>query len=315
MFSQIAIFTISCLAIIIASKWVIGSLGKVTKSLQWKEFVVAFFAASVGAVIPELFIGLKSAVNGVSELAFGNIIGQNLILFTFSAGVCAFVLKEIPVYSRTVRSGAVFALVAVTLPFLLIYDGQISRVDGLVLISAFILYIRWLFKDEDRFIKDFQEKEVLKKDRFYFLRNSLIIFAGFVVVLFAAEGIISSAGELARLMGVPIGIVGIFFIGAGVALPETFFAVRLALKGHSWMILGGIMGAISISSTLVMGLVAIVDPIVISNFEPYKTARFFILISAFLFWFFIRTNNVFTRKEAVFLFAVYLFFIIFEFLL
>lgn len=122
-----------------------------------------FFAASVGAVLPELFIGVKSALSGVPELAFGNVIGQNLILFTFSAGVCALVLKEIPVYSRTVRSGAVFALISVSLPFLLLYDGEISRIDGLILVSAFILYTRWLFKDEDRFIKSPEEGDLLKK--------------------------------------------------------------------------------------------------------------------------------------------------------
>ncbi|MEA2092423.1 MAG: sodium:calcium antiporter [Patescibacteria group bacterium] len=313
LFSQIAIFTISCLVIIIASKWVISSLGSITRSLRWKEFVIAFFAASVGAVLPELFIGAKSAFSGVPELAFGNVIGQNLILFTFSAGICAFVLKEIPVYSRTVRSGAVFALISVSLPFLLLYDGEISRVDGLVLVSAFILYTRWLFKDEDRFIKNSGEGDLSKKENPCFLKNMLIITAGFAVVLFAAEGIISSAGEFARLIGVPIGVVGIFFIGAGVALPETFFAIRLALKGHSWMILGGIMGAVSISSTLVLGIVALIEPIVITDFDPYRTARFFLLISAVLFWFFIKTKNVFTRKEAVFLFTVYLSFIIFEF--
>jgi cation:H+ antiporter len=314
LFTQISVFLLSCLAIIVSSKWVIGALGRITKLLRWKEFVVAFFAASVGAVLPELFIGVKSAIDGVPELAFGNVVGQNIILFTISAGLCAFALKEIPVYSRTVRSGAVFALISVILPFVLVFDGEISRVDGLILVSAFILYIRWLFKDEDRFIKNFNEEEV-SSEKVNLLRDILIILSGFGVILFAAEGIVSSASNFSIIIGLPIGIVGVFIIGAGVALPETFFAVRLALKGHSWMILGGIMGAVAISSTLVLGVVALIEPVVITNFDPYKTVRFFLILSAFLFWFFIRTNNVFTRKEAVFLFGSYLLFLFFEFLL
>ncbi len=318
MFLQVAVFFLSCLAIIIASKWIIGALGRTTRSLRWKEFVVAFFAASVGAVLPELFIGVRAALDGVSELAFGNVVGQNLILFTFSIGICAFVLKEIPVYSKTVRSGAIFALISVTLPFILLYDGEISRVDGLVLIATFVLYIRWLFKDEDRFIKNFDEEKtdnIPKKKSLPFFKDVLIVLAGFAVVLFASEGVISSAGEIAGSVGLPLGVVGLFFVGAGVALPETFFAVRLAMKGHSWMILGGVMGAISISSTLVLGTVALIQPIVISDFAPYSNVRFFIIASAAIFWFFIRTNNVFTRREAVFLFGLYLLVIIFVFLL
>ncbi len=319
MFLHIAIFVLSCLGIIFASRWVISALSRTTRALGWKEFVVAFFAASVGAVLPELFIGIKSAIKGVPELAFGNIIGQNLILFTFSAGICAIILKEIPVQSKTVRSGAMFSLLAVTLPFILIYNGELSRIDGLILIAAFVLYVRWLFKDEDRFIKNYEDEKPKEKENlksvYAILRDAAIVIGSFLLLIFAAEGIISSAGNFASYMGVSLGVVGIFIVGAGVALPETFFAVRLALKGHSWMILGGLTGAISISSTLVLGLVALINPIVIDNFDPYSVARFFLILSALVFWFFITTHNVLTKREAVFLFLIYLLFLFFEFVL
>ncbi len=318
MFLHIAVFILSCLAIIIASRWVIGAMGRATRALGWKEFVVAFFAASVGAVLPELFIGVRSAIEGVPELAFGNIIGQNLILFTFSAGICAIVLKEIPVYSKTVRAGAGFALLAVILPFVLVYNGELSRIDGLILISVFILYVRWLFKDEDRFIKHYKEDDQgdkTPKTLWGISKDVAIVITSFLLIIFAAEGIISSAGEFSVAIGIPIGMVGIFFVGAGVALPETFFAVRLAMQGHSWMILGGLTGAIAISSTFVLGVVALINPIIINDFEPYTIARFFLILSGISFWFFVTTHNVLTRREAIFLFIIYILFILFEFVI
>ncbi len=314
MLPYIAIFVLSCLGIIFSSRWVIDSLRRMAHHLGWKEFVVAFFTASIGAVLPELFIGVRAALEGVSELALGNVMGQNIILFTFSVALCAVVLGEITVQSRTVRAGTGFAVISVILPFILLHNGMISRLDGVVLILAFLLYVRWLFKDEDRFMKNHegQGHERIKKKP-HALRDAGIALGGLLLVVFAAEGIIFSAGHFAEYMGVPIGVIGLVFVGAGVALPETFLSLKLALKGQCWMILGGLMGAIAMSSTLVLGVVAIIDPIVIDNFAPYSVGRFFLILSGVALWFFVRTSNKITRREAWVLFAIYALFLIFEF--
>ncbi len=315
MLLYIAIFVLSCLGIIVSSRWVIDSLGRVTRSLGWKEFVVAFFTASIGAVLPEFFIGIRSAIAGVPELAFGNIVGQNLILFTFSVAICTFVLGGIVVESRTVRAGAGFALISVILPFILIHDGVISRIDGLILIAAFVLYVRWLFKDSDRFVKNYDDSKEISRSTLSFIKDILVIIGGFAIVVFAAEGIINSAQVFAESIGVSIGVIGLFFVGAGVALPETFLSIRLAMKGHSWMILGGLMGAIAMSSTLVLGVVALIEPIVIYDFEPYTTGRLFLILSGAVLFLFIRTSNKITKREAVILFLIYLSFLISQFIL
>ncbi len=315
MLLNVAIFVLSCLGIIVSSRWIIDSLARVTRSLGWKEFVVAFFTASIGAVLPEFFIGIRAAIGGVPELAFGNIVGQNLILFTFSVAICTLVLGGIVVESRTVRSGTGFALISVILPFILIYDGVISRIDGLILIIAFLLYVRWLFKDDDRFAKEYDDKKEISGDLFSIIRDISIVIGGFLIVVFAAEGITGSAQAFAEAIDIPIGLVGLFFVGAGVALPETFLSVRLAMKGHSWMILGGLMGAIAMSSTLVLGVVALIEPIEIYNFDPYHIGRLFLILSGAVLWFFVRTSNRITTREAIILLLVYGSFLVCQFIL
>ncbi len=312
MLQYIAIFVLSCLGIIFSSRWVVNALKRIAHSLGWKEFVVAFFTASVGAVLPELFIGIRSAIEGVPELALGNIVGQNIILFTFSVALCTLVLGEITVQSRTVRAGTGFAVLSVILPFLLLHDGVISRIDGVILILAFLIYVRWLFRDRDRFMKDYGEYATIKKNP-HVLRDAGIAIGSLLIVVFAAEGILFSAEEFKVWMGVPIGVVGLVFVGAGVALPETFLSVKMALKGQSWMILGGLMGAIAISSTLVLGVVSLIEPIVIENFEPYSVGRIFLILGGVVLWFFVRTSNKITRAEATILLAIYVLFLLSEF--
>ncbi len=316
-FFEIAIFVLSCLAIIVSSRWVIDSLSKLARSLGWKEYVVAFFTVSLGAVLPEFTIGMRSAIGGVPELSLGNVIGQNIILLTFAVATCALVVKGIVVQSRTVRAGATFAAFSVVLPFILLSNGTLSRVDGLILIASFFFYVYWLFGKEDRFVKDYQAKGKDVKEKKGYFKNFLIFLGSFLLVILSAEGIVYSAKEFALILDVPEGLIGILLVGAGVALPEIYFSLKLAVKGRSWMILGGLTGAVAMSSTLVLGAVALVHPIKVSHppfmmESPYSISMFFLIFSGIVLWFFVRTNNRLTRKEAIYLFIIYFTFLISE---
>ncbi len=309
MLLTVSIFLGSCLLIILSSKWVIDALHRISQRLGWKEFVVAFFTASVGAVIPEFIIGTRAALKGIPELALGNIVGQNVILFTLSVAICVFLLKEITVESRTVRAGTTFALLSVILPFALLWNGVLSRFDGFLLILAFFFYIYWLFSEKDRFLKNYE----LDNKPVRLARDLAIILLGFALVVLSAEGIIFSAERLGEILNVPLVIIGMFAVGFGVALPETFFSIVLARKGQSWMILGGLMGAVAISSTLVLGTVAMISPIVIDDFSPFYAARIFLILGGALLLFFVRTSNKITRKEAIVLLLVYILFLLVHF--
>ncbi len=312
MFLNAAIFLFSCFLIIFASRIIIDAMYRLACRLCWREFVVAFFTASVGAVIPELFIGVRAALKGVPELSLGSIIGQNIILLTLSVAICTFILKEIVVESRVVRAAATFALFAVTLPLILLWDGVLSRVDGVILVTVCFFYIYWLFsKKSHYYLKEYEGVSIKSST----LRDILIVFFGFLFIVLCAEGIIYSAQNISVHLGISLVVFGIFVVGMGVALPETFFSIALASKGHSWMILGGILGAISLSSTLVLGIVSIINPIEVNDFSSLRVAQFFLVSSGVFLLFFIRTSNKITKKEAWFLLGIYLLFLFFEFVL
>jgi Ca2+/Na+ antiporter len=78
------------------------------------------------------------------------------------------------------------------------------------------------------------------------------------------------------------------------------------------MILGDLMGSVIVPATLVIGIVALICPIKINNFSPFVIARFFLVVSALFFFFFVRTDRKITKKEAVFLLSLYFAFVIIE---
>jgi cation:H+ antiporter len=88
-----------------------------------------------------------------------------------------------------------------------------------------------------------------------------------------------------------------------------------AKAGQTWMILGNLMGSVIICATLVLGIVALIYPIHITDFSPFATARFFMVVSSLFFLIFLRTDRKITRKEGIFLLLLYVSFIITEILL
>ena len=284
--------------------------------LGWKEFVVAFLVMAFAASLPNFFIGITSALKEVPELSLGNIFGQNIILFSLAPALCVLILGKLEMESRTVRAGSAFAVIVAILPLLLISNGELSRIDGMILISTFFFYVFWLFSKKERFSKIYnheEEKPIIKKFS-DFLKDIAIIFGGLFLIVFFAQGVVNSAQVFSEILNIPLPLVGIFIVGLGVALPETCLAINLARKGQSWMILGGLMGAVAVSSTLVLGLVALICPIIISDFSHFVTARIFLIISALFFLFFSRTDKKISFKEALFLLGIYILFLLVEIL-
>jgi cation:H+ antiporter len=313
------IFLCSCFFLVYSAKFLIDSLLKIGEYLGWKEFVVAFFTISLGAVAPELFIGISSAVNKVPELAFGNILGQNILLFGLTVGICAIILKNgIEVESRTVRAGSTFAVIGAILPLFLILNGELSRIDGAVLLLFFVLFVFWFFSKKERFTKVYENKQDKeKKGAFFVLKKAMILFGGLILIILSSHGIVKSSVIFSEVLGTSLPLIGILIVAAGVGLPETYFSVMLAKKGQSWMILGGLMGSVAISSTLVLGIVALIHPIVIdiSQIPSLLTARIFLVLCALFFLFFVRTEKRISTREGILLVSLYAIFVALEIIL
>lgn len=314
----ILIFAVSISLLVFSGNLLIGALARIARFLGWKEFVVAFILMAMGSSLPNLFVGVSSALHKIPQLSLGDIIGGNVVVLTLAAGLAVFFSKGgIPAESRTIQSSSFFTLVAAFLPMLLIFDGRLERSDGILLVGFFAFYCYWLFSKEERFRKVYDKEKVVSvfKDFQLFLRDLGRLALGMFILFAASEGIVRSARFFAEGFNVPIILVGILIVGFGNALPETYFAIASARRGESWMILGNLMGSVVITATLVLGTVALICPVEIVDFSPFAIARFFLIFSISSFFFFVRSGQKITRKEGVFLLAVYVVFVAVEILL
>ncbi|MFH1780966.1 MAG: sodium:calcium antiporter [Candidatus Nealsonbacteria bacterium] len=315
MILPIAILLGSFLLLALAGKWLIDALSRIGVYLKLKEFVLAFLIVGIGATIPNLIIGVVSALHKIPELSFGDVMGANIFDISIVVGLAALIsCGGLSSNSRTVQGSSVFVIIIALLPLFLIFDGNLSRMDGAVLLAAFAVYTVWLFSKKDRFTKiyenypqKFSTKEIVK--------DVLIIFAGLVLLFIGGQGVVYSAMFLYETFHLPLGLIGIFIVAIGTCAPEVFFSLQAARKGQDWMILGSLMGNVVATSTFVLGVVSLITPIKIVDFSPFIIARLFLIIAALSFFFFTKTGRKITKKEGLILIGIYIAFLITQILI
>ncbi len=308
------IFLISSFLLVLAGKWLCDSLSKIAKFLGWKEFVVAFFFIAFSVSVPNFFVGIISALNKVPELSFGDVIGGNVVAMTLLVAIGALISKAgLSAPSRTVQTSSMFTLLIAFLPVILAMDNQLGREDGVLLLVCFFVYLFWLFLKRERFSKIYDHISEVPTRKFFF-KNLFFLVLAIFLVLASASGVVKSARFFGEYFKINLVLVGIFFVALGNNLPELVFILQAARKSQDWFILGDLIGGVIITSTLVLGVVSLMEPIRIFHSSSLLIARLFLVISALFFFFFVRTDRKITKREALFLLFLYFCFAFLEIL-
>ncbi len=325
----IFIFIISFFVLFWSSAKLVKYLMKMAKYLGWREFVVAFFVMAFAGSLPNLFVGINSALHKIPELSFGEIVGGNVIDMTLAVALAILIGgKALPVRSKMVQTSTIFTAVIAVLPLVLILDRDLERGDGLILLLAFAIYMFWLFSKEERFRKVYEKNGKKKKIGFItflvkdkpkvlkefkkFLKTLGKTVIALILLMLASLGIVQSVQVFSDVLSVSIPIIGILIVGLANTLPETYFGIISARKGRTWLILGNLMGSVIVCSTLVLGIVVLISPINNIDFSPFAIARIFLVVSAVFFLLVVRTDQRISKKEGIVLLLIYIFFLLSE---
>jgi len=309
------ILIVSFLFLAISSQFLVKSVANLCKFLGWKEFVVAFLFIAFSVSLPSFSVGIISALKKIPELSLGDVVGGNIFDLSLCLGLAVLISNNgILATSRTIQASAFYLVFLVLLFFILASDGLISRVDGLLLLFIFFLYIYWLFQKDDRFKKIYDGVSREEKKASFFLKNFVLFVLMAALLLGSSYGVVVSAKALANFFNLSIGLVGLLIVAIGNSLSETFFSLQAARSNQNWLILGNLIGGVIVTMTLVLGIVSLISPIKVGEIFYFFLARFFLLIIALFFLVFLRTHQKLSFAEGlalVFLYVLYLLLVIF----
>jgi cation:H+ antiporter len=309
MIINLLIFLIAVIILVVSGGYLVRALSKIASFLRISEFVVGFIIMGVATTLPELFVGISSALNANPSLSLGNVIGSNIVNVTIILGITVILARGIEIKSHTMKSDALYAFFISIVPIVLMAIGkELSRVDGVILLAIFFFYTRWLIRARSEFRKE-MENGVGKKD----IVKDMTIFFVSLILLFVSAGFVTSYGQLLAIdFGVPDIIIGLFLVAIGTSLPELVFGIKAATMEHKSLAVGDITGAIVSNSTMVLGITALIHPIT-AHFMSFLVSGAFMIVVCFLFATFVESGSKLYWKEGIAMVLLYILFIIVQF--
>ena len=235
--------------------------------------VVGVTIVAFGTSLPELLVSIISSVQDYNDLALGNIVGSNIsnigLVLAVSTFIFYYVLGTNIVPEKDANDDSYVMLLAVFLLFFFARDNLISVGEGLIFFLLYLFYIYWLYKRSSNDSVD----EVEENTSFVFL------LGGLIGLLFGAQITVNAAVSIAEAMGVSEIVIGLSVVAIGTSLPELAGTVSAARMGHKEIAVGNVIGSNIANIFLVMGILAMINPIAVEQFVIERTLPLLILLT------------------------------------
>lgn len=229
--------------------------------------LVGMTIVAAGTSAPELVVSVDAALAGAPGIALGNVIGSNICNVLLILGLAA-VLKPVSVNPREVRRdlkvllAASVALTAVTLL------GEVSRPAAALLFGAQVLYIVTSYVMEKRRPTEVTELYEAEVDEFEgkprpVWVDILAVVGGVAVLVVGSRLMLTGATDIARAIGVSETIIGLTLVALGTSLPELATSVVAALRGHSDVAVGNVVGSNIFNALFIIGTAGLVAPLTV----------------------------------------------------
>jgi cation:H+ antiporter len=253
--------------LLFGAEYLVRGAVALARRLKVAPMIIGMTIVAYGTTAPELVVSLQAAVDGLPGISVGNVVGSNICNILLILGLSA-VIFPIVVKPTTLMRDAAMCMGAALVFTALALSGTVERWQGALMVAMLAAFSVFAFTQERRRGKgndpgdmaEELEKEFEEPPKPAWL-SLLSVVGGIVAVVTGAKLLVTAAVATARTLGVDEAVIGLTIVAVGTSLPELATAVVAAIRKHSEVAVGNILGAGIYNLFAIMGLVAVVAPI------------------------------------------------------
>ena len=248
---------------------------------HWARISPGIIGATVAAFAtssPELSVSINAAMAGQPQIALGDALGSNVVNVALILAL-ALVISGIQSPRDSVKRDFPVALLIPVVTGLLFLDGELSRLDGFLMLGMFLV---WLAAAAIEARKQRSAAERVLGER----RGWLIVLscaAGLAFLIAAGDLIVAGARGIAVSFGIDEFVIGATIVAVGTSVPELATTVVAKLRGHDEIGLGTILGSNIFNGIFITAIAAIIHPITVAWREVAVTLSFGLIALAFTY--------------------------------
>lgn len=288
----------------------------VAKKFGLTDLVIGLTVVAFGTSAPELVISVMASADGNPELAVGNVIGSNIFNILAIIGITAMVRPiaikksvmtiEIPM---VLLSSVIILILGSSVVLDHTQANIISRVEGLLLLIFFLLFMRYTFataRNTPDAGSDPQAADTNKLKNIKMWQAIVFIIGGLAALIWGGNKFVQGASAIASGLGVSEAVIGLTIVAIGTSLPELATSIVAALKNEPGLAIGNVIGSNIFNIFMVLGTAAVVKPLPFGNINYVDL---WVLTGASLMfmifgWFF--KKRIITRAEGTIMAICYI---------
>ena len=254
-----------------ADKFVYGAAAT-AKHLGMPTLLIGMVIIGFGTSAPELAVSAMAAADGNPGLALGNAYGSNITNIALIIGLIA-VIAPIVVHSQVIRKELPLLLVLTLIAGAQLIDGELSRLDGIILLLVFAGVMGWSIyqgmQGKGDALAGDTDAEIIAHPMP--LKTAIVwLVVGLILLVVSSRMLVWGAVTIAQSLGVSDLVIGLTIVAIGTSLPELASALAAVKKNEHDLILGNILGSGIFNTLAVVGLAAVIEPLAVDPEVLYR---------------------------------------------
>lgn len=315
---EFILFCIGLAILVKGADFLVDGASSIAGKLKIAPIVIGLTIVSFGTSAPELIVSLTSSLKGNTDIAFGNVVGSNILNILLILGLTA-VIYPLIVHKNTIWKeipmsflGAILLVILglqtqIDVTGLHTVDwrsneivGGITKSNGLVLLAFFAIFLYYTFG----IAKVSGDSDVEIKDRSYGL-NAIYIIGGLIALTIGARISVDNAVELARMLGLSDTLIGLTIVAAGTSFPELFTNIAAARKKNTDIAVGNIVGSNIFNIFFILGVTSLFKEIPIRGAQLVDIGVLWVTtLLLFVFMFILKKHRI-GRTEGIIMLICY----------
>jgi len=283
------LFIIGFVLLIKGADLLVEGSSSIAKQIGVSDLVIGLTIVSFGTSAPELLVNIFASVRGASDIGIGNIVGSNIANILLIVGIAA-IIRPLRVNKSTTWVEIPMNFLAAVILLILANDilidkakvSILSRSDGLILISFFIIFMYYTV----HLARATKEKNDGYK-KYTSTKAVIMTIIGIIALSYGGEWVVEGAEAIAKTFGLSETLIGLTVVAIGTSLPELATSAVAAYKKNTDIAIGNVVGSNLFNIFWVLGLSALIKPmqfnqVVNTDLLVYLAATIFLFIFSFM---------------------------------
>lgn len=263
MFLNISLLILGFAALTFGAEGLVRGSASLSVRLGLTPLIIGLTVVSFGTSTPELVVSLVAALNNQADISIGNVVGSNIFNIGIILGLTA-LLCPVQVSLQVIKKDGPIMIAVSLMALFLITQGTISRPWGIALFAALVVYVAysiWLAKKEASAEIEQEFKEGVPSQSKSLYIDLIFIAGGLLLLVAGSRLLVTSATDIARLMGISEAVIALTIIAAGTSMPELATSIVAAFRRQPDIAVGNVVGSNIFNILGILGVASIARPL------------------------------------------------------